>query len=171
MAALYLHQALFPDDTPSPPVSHRPSRAHQSRQLSSISSVTLNTASENSHAPLVPGVDSFTESSAYLDLLTRQPPHPSEGSAITQLSLHGDPITDRERRTVWERAVRKRLRRLKWARRLLRGVIGASGNILTHESPYRPRTRIFSSYQLPGAYTTRRDTFSPLRFTHLMIDR
>ncbi|KAI0691808.1 hypothetical protein BC835DRAFT_1521174 [Cytidiella melzeri] len=116
MAALYLHQALFADETQP----HRPTRAHQGRQLPSISSATLNTVSENSHAPLV---DTLAESSAYLDLLTRQPPHPSDGSPRTELSLQGDPLTDRERKRQWERVVRKRLRRLKWARRVLRVVI------------------------------------------------
>ena len=121
MAALYLHQALFqPADAPPPQASSNRHSRHQGRQLSSFSSATLNTTSENSHAPLV---DSYADSSAYLDLLSRQPPHPSESSAITELSLHGDPVTDRERRTHWEHAVRRRLHRLKWARRIFRAII------------------------------------------------
>lgn len=122
MAALYLHQALFQpaDDSQLHPISTRNSRTHPGRQLSSFSSATLNTSSENSHAPLV---DTFTESAAYLDLLSRQPPHPSEGPAVTELSLHGDPITDRERRRHWERKVRRRLHTLKWARRVFRAII------------------------------------------------
>jgi hypothetical protein len=121
MAALYLHHALFANDPQPPLSSHRPARLHQGRQLSSISSVTLNSASENSHAPLV---DSYLDSSAYFDLLTRRVPHANEGFAATELSLTGDPITERERRANWEKTIRRRLRRLKCARHVLRVVIG-----------------------------------------------
>ncbi|KAI0085517.1 hypothetical protein BDY19DRAFT_438484 [Irpex rosettiformis] len=122
MAALYLHQALFqPADVPQP---HSPSSRHSrqilSRQPSSFSSATVNASSENSHAPLV---ESYTDSPAYLDLLTRHPPNPFEGSAVTELSLHGDPITERERKGRREQTVRKRLHRLKWARRVFRAII------------------------------------------------
>ncbi|KAI0799608.1 hypothetical protein BC629DRAFT_1591787 [Irpex lacteus] len=92
------------------------------------------------HAPLV---DTFTESAAYLDLLSRQPPHPSEGPAVTELSLHGDPITDRERRRHWERKVRRRLHTLKWARRVFRAII--SGWALYNATRYFLAFTIYTS--------------------------
>ncbi|KAI0830298.1 hypothetical protein BC628DRAFT_1313857 [Trametes gibbosa] len=131
-AAVFLHNAIFtadPPPLPSASLAHRaPNRGGpHNRQLSSVSSVTLQTStSEHSHPtePLIHPGDS--ESSVYLDLLARQPTHPSRTSQppIGQgLSLQGDPVTPRERRSVWERSVRKRLKRLRWAGRVLLTVI------------------------------------------------
>ncbi|KAI0946294.1 hypothetical protein AcV7_010309 [Taiwanofungus camphoratus] len=132
MAALYLHQALFASEpSPPPTLAHRSpgSRTPHDRQLSSVSSVTLRTTSHSDHShptePLLHPPSS--ESSVYLDLLSRQPHHPdgSGSGPNTGLNLEGDPVTVSERRGHWERVVRKRLRRLRWTRRSLLVIIGA----------------------------------------------
>ncbi|CDO68745.1 hypothetical protein BN946_scf184989.g11 [Trametes cinnabarina] len=136
-AAVFLHNAIFTNDPSAPPASigHRVSigsastghgrssnhrRAPHMRQLSSVSFVTLQTStSEHSHPtePLIHAGSS--ESSVYLDLLARQPTHPSSPPPArgTGLTLQGDPVTQRERRNVWERAVRRRLKILRWVGR------------------------------------------------------
>ncbi|KAI0331335.1 hypothetical protein GY45DRAFT_629593 [Cubamyces sp. BRFM 1775] len=134
-AAVFLHNAIFTTEPPppaslahrghaSPPHHHR--RGPHTRQLSSVSSVTLQTStSEHSHPtePLIhPG---SSESSVYLDLLARQPTHPSSPppTSTRGLTLQGDPVTPRERRNIWEKAIRRRLKRLRWAGRVLLVVI------------------------------------------------
>ncbi|KAI0633025.1 hypothetical protein C8Q77DRAFT_1058952 [Trametes polyzona] len=128
-AAVFLHNAIFTTEPPPPAtLAHRaPNRrgGPHDRTLSSVSTVTLQTStSEHSHPtePLIhPG---SSESSVYLDLLARQPTHPSSPPARGPgLTLQGDPVTPRERRSVWERSIRKRLRRLRWAGRALLGII------------------------------------------------
>ncbi|KAJ2965894.1 hypothetical protein NUW54_g13963 [Trametes sanguinea] len=142
-AAVFLHNAIFTNEPPAPPASIAPRvsigststghgrssnhrRGPHMRQLSSVSSVTLQTStSEHSHPtePLIhPG---SSESSVYLDLLARQPTHPSSPPPTrgTGLTLQGDPVTQRERRNIWERAVRRRLQRLRWAGRALTVII------------------------------------------------
>ncbi|TFK92158.1 hypothetical protein K466DRAFT_643503 [Polyporus arcularius HHB13444] len=139
MAAVFLHNAIFtteppslahPQSGPHPHWQHRAPnrRLPHDRQLSSVSTVTLQTStSEHSHPtePLIhPG---SSASSVYLDLLARQPTHPSSppparGSGLT---LRGDPVTARERRTQYEQTVRRRLKRLRWAQRALFVIIGA----------------------------------------------
>ncbi|RPD77216.1 hypothetical protein L226DRAFT_533220 [Lentinus tigrinus ALCF2SS1-7] len=140
MAAVFLHNAIFTTEPPSPPSLAHPQpggphphhrapnrRGPHDRQLSSVSSVTLHTStSEHSHPtePLIhPG---SSASSVYLDLLARQPTHPSSppparGSGLT---LQGDPVTPRERRIQYEQMVRRRLKRLRWAQRALFTIIG-----------------------------------------------
>ncbi|KAI8990371.1 hypothetical protein BD414DRAFT_483405 [Trametes punicea] len=140
-AALFLHNAIFTTEPP-PPASLAHAHAHRSgptspgggshrrslhtRQLSSVSSVTLQTsASEHSHPTeslIHPG---SSESSVYLDLLARQPTHPSSPPPTSGvgLTLQGDPVTQRERRSLWERTVRRRLKRLRWAGRVLTAII------------------------------------------------
>ncbi|GBE86959.1 hypothetical protein SCP_1002040 [Sparassis crispa] len=121
MAALFLHQALFttePSASSELPVLRSPNRVTQhERQLSSVSSVTLRTSNSDHSQPTEPLLR--PESSIYLDLLSRQPNHPDgpESSFNLGLSLEGDPITPRERKSCLERAIRKRLRRLRWTRR------------------------------------------------------
>jgi len=130
MAALYLHQALFAPEPSVPPIlSPSPHVQLPNRQLSSVSTVTLRTTSHSDHShpteALLSPVD--TESSAaYLDLLSRQPHHPSSPGSRTDvpLNLEGDPMTPGERRSRWERRVRRRLRRLRWTKRTLLVVIG-----------------------------------------------
>lgn len=135
MAALYLHQALFASEpSPPPTLAHRSpgSRTPHDRQLSSVSSVTLRTTSHSDHShptePLLHPPSS--ESSVYLDLLSRQPHHPdgSGSGPNTGLNLEGDPVTVSERRGHWERVVRKRLRRLRWTRRSLLVIIGKASS-------------------------------------------
>ncbi|EIW56467.1 uncharacterized protein TRAVEDRAFT_65689 [Trametes versicolor FP-101664 SS1] len=128
-AAVFLHNAIFTADPPPPAsLAHRAPnrRGPHDRTLSSVSTVTLTTStSEHSHPtePLIhPG---GSESSVYLDLLARQPTHPSSAPEPRPqgLTLQGDPVTPRERRSLWERSVRKRLQRLRWTGRVLLGVI------------------------------------------------
>ncbi|OBZ74938.1 hypothetical protein A0H81_05510 [Grifola frondosa] len=130
MAALYLHNALFASEPSVPPALAQRSldrRNTHERQPSSVSSVTFQTAtSEHSH-PTEPLIQRSSGSSAYLDLLSRQPNHPDHGprdSFNSGLSLRGDPVTPQEVRSHWERSVRRRLRRLRWAKRTLLVVIG-----------------------------------------------
>ncbi|KAI0742883.1 hypothetical protein C8Q80DRAFT_1221257 [Daedaleopsis nitida] len=135
-AALYLHNAIFTSEPHSPPPLAAPHahrlvpnrRGPHDRQLSSVSSVTLHTStSEHSHPtePLIhPG---SSESTVYLDLLARQPTHPSSLGPAARglaLSLEGDPVTPRERRVQHVRMVRKRLKRLRWVQRTLWVIIG-----------------------------------------------
>lgn len=120
MAALYLHNALFTSEPPShppPSFARRPlsGRVPHDRQLSSQSSVTLHTStSEHSHPtePLLHG-----ESSAYRDLLSRQPVHPSGAGTGWEaaLSLDAEPVSTSERRRLSDLVLRKRMRRLRWA--------------------------------------------------------
>ena len=131
MAALYLHQALFSD--PSVPqtatTSSTRSSFAQDRRLSAVSSVTLRTASNSDHShptePLLNPPDSEA-SSAYLELLARQPRHPSSPGTPEEaaLCLEGGPVTLSERRSHWERRTRRRLRRLRWTKASLLCVIG-----------------------------------------------
>ena len=128
-AALYLHNALFASETPSPPVmARRPSygRLPHDRNLSSVSSTTLRTStSEHSH-PTEPLLHTPYSDSAYHELLTRQSGHPDRPVAAweTALSLDSEPHSQREQRRIWELEVRKSLRRLRWFRRILLLVIG-----------------------------------------------
>ncbi|KAH9853003.1 hypothetical protein C2E23DRAFT_824411 [Lenzites betulinus] len=127
-AAVFLHNAIFTADPPPPAsLAHRAPnrRGPHDRQLSSVSTVTLQTStSEHSH-PTEPLIHGHSESSVYLDLLARQPTHPSSHPPRGPgLSLQGDPVTLRGRRSIWERSVRKRLKRLRWAGRVLLAVIG-----------------------------------------------
>ena len=132
MAALYLHNALFTTEPPSPPPPSISRRQHagrvpHDRHISSQSSVTLHTStSEHSHPtePLLQG-----ESSAYRDLLSRQPPHPSGPRTgwETALSLEAEPVSNSERRKLSDLSLRKRIRRLRWASK---GVLYLMGEAL-----------------------------------------
>ncbi|KZT00280.1 uncharacterized protein LAESUDRAFT_560262 [Laetiporus sulphureus 93-53] len=130
MAALYLHQALFAPEPAVPPLlasAPLSARSSYDPRLSSISTATLHTAShsDRSHptSPLLHAQD--VDSPAYLDLLARQPRHPSLPSspAETALQLDGDPATPIERRSRWERRIRRKLRRLRWTKRILLTII------------------------------------------------
>ncbi|KAH8077102.1 hypothetical protein BXZ70DRAFT_707715 [Cristinia sonorae] len=128
MAALYLHNALFGNEPSSPPPIHRrplSGRDPHSRQLSSRSSVTIHAStSEHSHPtePLLQG-----ESSAYRDMLSRQPRYPSGVSSEwdTALSLDVEPASRRELQRLSEISLRKRIRRLRWASRSVLYLMGA----------------------------------------------
>ena len=146
MAAVFLHNAIFATDPPAPPpsaVAHRgaphspPSSPHphgrsssgarhaHDRTLSSVSLQTLQTLpSDQSHPTesLIHGADD-SASTVYLDLLARQPKHPSSPATMGGLTLQGDPLSARERRVQRERTVRRRLRRLRWVQRALWAVI------------------------------------------------
>jgi hypothetical protein len=107
MTALDLHNALFTSDkrlvnaasTPAPMT-----RKH-TRTLS------LTTVQEQSHDPTYPTYNSPT----YHDLLSRQPLHP-DGPRHWDLGLDltGDPITAAECKSLEDRFIKAKLRRLKW---------------------------------------------------------
>ncbi|KAF8064334.1 hypothetical protein FPV67DRAFT_1504536 [Lyophyllum atratum] len=121
MAALYLHNALHISDYE--PTSSNP----HTRNVSLISNATLQNTSEFSH-PTEPLLHSNTsESVAYLDLLSRQPTHPSgpRTTWTTSLSLDGDPVSTRERKGYREHFVKKQLRRLKLYKGSLEIIMGA----------------------------------------------
>lgn len=127
MAALYLHQALFSESSVPQTATSSSTRSSlaQDRRLSAVSSVTLHgTASDHSH-PTEPLLDSEA-SSAYLELLARQPRHPTSLGSPEEaaLRLEGDPVTAAERRSHCEHRTRSRLRRLRWAKCSLLCVIG-----------------------------------------------
>ena len=144
-AALFLHNAIFAADPPSPPAAtaailgagaHRaPNRrgphAHD-RHLSSVSSITLQTStSDHSHPTeslIHPDHLGSSESSVYLDLLARQPTHPGSTTHLPDrtsgLSLQGDAVSPRERKERHEKEVRRRLRRLRLVQRVLWVIIG-----------------------------------------------
>lgn len=131
MAALYLHQALFTQNPITPPAPARHSfSGHSShgRHLSSVSSMTLRAPTPDHLLPTEPSLHSLdSASSVYLGLLARQPQHPTaclrSGTRVA-LDLEGDPETIGERKSRWERAVRRRLRRLRWTKWILLVVIG-----------------------------------------------
>ncbi|KAF7310205.1 hypothetical protein MIND_00394100 [Mycena indigotica] len=133
MAALFLHNSLWVPDPESPPPSvqhtHIPSSDYGPRHSQSLShgrttsASTLAGFSEASHPtqPLLRPASSADV--AYLDLLARQPRHPSVRGAGPPpgLSFDGDPMTGRERKEMAERGIRRRLKREK------RAVVGAEG--------------------------------------------
>ncbi|TBU30977.1 hypothetical protein BD311DRAFT_689927 [Dichomitus squalens] len=144
-AAVFLHNAIFAAEPPSPPPAiagpHHHHRHHRrrspnrrlphDRQLSSVSSITLHaSASEHSHPTeslMHPSESADAESTAYLDLLARQPTYPDSvghHARASALSLRGDPFSLRERRVAHEKLVRRRLKRLRLAQRVLWVVIG-----------------------------------------------
>ena len=135
MAALYLHQALFANETPSlpPSLAHRVSQSSQ--DYSTLSTVTLRgSSSEHSHPtqPLLHGP--YPQVSAYQDILASQPifSEASRTSWSTALSLAGDPLTPQERRSRSERLLRRRVCRLRWARRVFRCILGKNFTSLRH---------------------------------------
>ncbi|KAG1807115.1 uncharacterized protein BJ212DRAFT_766142 [Suillus subaureus] len=106
MTALDLHNALFTSDkglhaTPTP--------APMTRTHTRILSLT--TVQEQSHDPTSPTYNSPT----YHDLLSRQPLHP-DGPRHWDLGLDltGDPITAAECKSLEDRFIKAKLRRLKW---------------------------------------------------------
>ncbi|KAK7055563.1 hypothetical protein R3P38DRAFT_2847836 [Favolaschia claudopus] len=123
MAALYLHNSIWvPDATESP----RGASPHPHARTTSNATIQTLPISDLSH-PTQPLLHSSTsESVAYMDLLSRQPNHPTHprGSAM-ELSFDGDPTTVRERKGYFEKVVRRRLRRLKAGIAVLEVIIAA----------------------------------------------
>lgn len=121
MAALYLHNALFiPEAAESSGPPH-------TRNLSTVSSGTLRTATTEHSHPTEPLLHSSTsESVTYFDLLSRQPHYPNEQPSNwgAGLTLDGDPATLRERRGFWEQYTRRRLKRLKITKVTLEFILG-----------------------------------------------
>lgn len=149
MAALYLHNALFTNDPPhisAPPeqtsslthharasTSSRTTSSHQHHQFiphdrhQSTQSLVV---SDNSHpSELLHGA--YTESSGgHERLVVRQSGShhvevsPGHNSFPSMESEDPSPISARERRRQWEVTLRKRLRRIRWARRGVLLLIG-----------------------------------------------
>jgi len=120
MAALYLHNAIF-----SPEASQDPASRHR-HELSLQSSVTAapnyrTSFSEFSHLTESLLHPDTSGSPAYADLLSRQPAHPSgpQPGWDLGLSLVSDSPTIRERRDMWQRAVKIRLKRLSLTKGML----------------------------------------------------
>ncbi|KZT21288.1 hypothetical protein NEOLEDRAFT_1244648 [Neolentinus lepideus HHB14362 ss-1] len=128
MAAVYIHNALFSPEigSGSPPSGSRPTSGHgrapHQRTQSSYSILTLQTATTHTYPTesILHSVASV--STAYHDLLARQPPHPSEASYgwDTPLRLHDGPEVLGYR----EKTLAKRLRRLGTAKIPLEVVLG-----------------------------------------------
>lgn len=153
MAALYLHNALFAND-PHPtstttPLEHPSSSTHLGR--ASTSSRTTNShqhqhppqdrhqstqslvLSDNSHPSESHFHGAYSESSGGHERLVTRPSgsqsqHAEVSPGFTSLpsmeSVGPSPISARDRRRQWELAVRKRLQRLRWARRSVLILIG-----------------------------------------------
>ncbi|KAH7911136.1 hypothetical protein BJ138DRAFT_1151375 [Hygrophoropsis aurantiaca] len=101
MAALYLHHALFTSDTPvTQPASAAP----------------LLTPASNLEQPSSP-ISPTCKSPAYLDLIARQPTHPDGPQPGWDLGLNllGDHLTAAECKSLEERFIKRRLRRLQAA--------------------------------------------------------
>ncbi|KAG1856736.1 hypothetical protein F4604DRAFT_1797651 [Suillus subluteus] len=107
MTALDLHNALFTSDKRF--VNATPMPAPVTRTHTRI--VSLTTVQELSHDPTSPTYNSPT----YHDLLSRQPLHP-DGPRHWDLGLDltGDPITAAECKSLEDRFIKAKLRRLKW---------------------------------------------------------
>ena len=99
------------------------SREH-SRQYSILSAATATTSRFSQPSdPLLPAVDS----DAYHDMSAYQLHPENEGGGTHwhhSLHLEGDPITEHEKRQYWELSVRKRMRRLRVAKRVTFAIIG-----------------------------------------------
>lgn len=125
MAALYLHNAIFsPETSDSSSTTSRPSH---SRHLSVVSTGTLRTSASEHSYPTEPLLYSGpSESPAYRDLLSRQPNHPDVPQLgwDAGLNLEGDLITIGERKEYREQSVRRKLKRLRFARCGLEIVMG-----------------------------------------------
>lgn len=107
MTALDLHNALFTSDKRF--VNATPMPAPMTRTHTRILSLT--TVREQSYDPTSPTYNSPT----YHDLLSRQPLHP-DGPRHWDLGLDltGDPITAAECKSLEDRFIKAKLRRLKW---------------------------------------------------------
>ena len=93
----------------------------------SLSGVTLRTSTSEGSHPTEPLLNSpYGPSAAYQDILASQPVYSESHRAswTTALSLAGDPVSSTERKRHWERQIRVKLRRLRWAKRVLKVVIG-----------------------------------------------
>ncbi|KAG2363608.1 hypothetical protein BDR07DRAFT_1608703 [Suillus spraguei] len=112
MTALDLHNALFASDKRLPNAMSTPTPMTSTRILS------LTTVQEQSHDPTY-------DSPTYLDLLSRQPLHP-DGPRYWDLGLDltGDPMTAAECKSIEDRCMKEKLRRLKWVCRIFEVVFG-----------------------------------------------
>lgn len=150
MAALYLHNAIFiPEESDS-------TRGH-SPHTRTISTGTLRTiaTSHTSHSyPTEPLLqDSSTvASSAYHDMLSRQPAHPAGPRTGWDmgLSLDGHPMTSRERRRFWEQTVRRRLKLLKTFKVSLELIMGK----------FLPQQQVYQILYATGAWAV----FNAIRY-------
>ena len=159
MAALYLHNAIWSPEqpesaqwTPSSTTTtitatygsnehnnkkQDPRPPQRPRRIRSLSAGSLRTVPSDYNHPTEPLLRSGTsESIAYRDLLSRQPPHPDGPQAgwDVGLNLDGDPPTVQERRTHRELWLRRRLRRLRMAKATLEVIFGASSPLVVGDA-------------------------------------
>lgn len=122
MAALYLHNAIHIPDLDSTESAH-------SRHLSALSTPSLRTSTSDSHPtePLIYFAQSES-STAYQDPLNRQPDYPARIHASWNMSLNldGDQTTSGERKSRWEKSLRRRLKLLRASKSSLEIVMGMS---------------------------------------------
>lgn len=116
MTALDLHNALFASDKRLVNAMPTPTPMTHTRTLS------LTTAQEQSHNPTS---SSTYNSPTFHDLLSRQPLHP-DGPRHWDLGLDltGDPITAAECKSLQDRFIKAKLRRLKWICGVFEVVLG-----------------------------------------------
>ncbi|TFK36062.1 hypothetical protein BDQ12DRAFT_687244 [Crucibulum laeve] len=125
MAALYLHNALH--STESSETARGPSY-HHSRNLSTVSSTTLHASTSGHSQPTEPLL--YTQapiSSVYYDFpdqIPREEEQPPILEWAQTLTLEGDPVSPREKRSLWELSTRRRLKRMRrwrWILVLVKG--------------------------------------------------
>lgn len=111
MAALYLHNALFAlqDHPIAPPIRHK-SSSHL-RNSSSVSTVTLHTATSRPTEPLLPAT--VTGSQGLL------PAHPDGADADPSLDYRQNSLSNTQWDGHWENTFARRLRMLKLWKRIL----------------------------------------------------
>ncbi|KDQ55993.1 hypothetical protein JAAARDRAFT_317116 [Jaapia argillacea MUCL 33604] len=132
MAALYLHNALFSPEASSSTLGPQRSQSsgrtpsHQ-RQPSAHSIATLTTVTTHHSHPTEPLLHSNNSvSSAYHDLLSRQPSHPSgpQPGWDSALKLEREPVSATEARGYRQRHLREKLKRWKIVKVGLEVLIG-----------------------------------------------
>ncbi|KAG1859101.1 hypothetical protein C8R48DRAFT_258115 [Suillus tomentosus] len=140
MTALDLHNALFTSDKRLVNAMPTPTPMTHTRTLS------LTTAQEQSHNP----TSSTYNSPTFHDLLSRQPLHP-DGPRHWDLGLDltGDPITAAECKSLQERFIKAKLRRLKWICGVFEVVLGIWAIYCTIRYSLAFQTALASDVHIP----------------------
>ncbi|KAF8999878.1 hypothetical protein BDQ17DRAFT_1427609 [Cyathus striatus] len=126
MAAVYIHDSMIATEQHNPrPLSH-------TRNLSTVSSTTLHPSTSDHSQPTEPLLHQpITESSSttFHDIPERPPVIPDRslsGPAWERsIVLDGEPVSQREKKGLWELAVRRRLKRLRILKGAFECFIGA----------------------------------------------
>ncbi|KAG2054597.1 hypothetical protein BDR06DRAFT_1007763 [Suillus hirtellus] len=140
MTALDLHNALFTSDKRLVDAMPTPTPMTHTRTLS------LTTAKEQSHNP----TSSTYNSPTFHDLLSRQPLHP-DGPRHWDLGLDltGDPITAAECKSLQDRFIKAKLRRLKWICGVFEVVLGIWAIYCTIRYSLAFQTALASDVHIP----------------------